>query len=201
VIGDGENAARYLLAVAEPGPRSDPQGFRREVEDVARRWSRAANFRDFSLARLILESVSRAAHYGLYFPVELVLMVKALVTFEGVGQLLKPGFDVATVSQAHVRTIFFDQFNPVRLAREGLRGAPELIDALVRAPLLITDGVRMLERNLRQPPANPFAGLRSSLFSAACLVGGVIAVVTDGPPALWVVLFALAVVFFFKTDQ
>jgi ubiquinone biosynthesis protein len=125
-------------------------------------------------------------------------MVKALITFEGVGQLLKPGFDVAGVSQAHVRAIFIEQFNPMRFAREGLRGAPELVDALVRAPLIVSDGVRMLERNLRQPPSNPLAGLRWALMSGACLVAGVIAVATSGPPLLWAALFALAVVFFFK---
>jgi ubiquinone biosynthesis protein len=199
VIGDVENASRYLLAVADAGPRADPQGFRREVEDISRRWSRAASFRDFSLARLILESVGKAAQYGLYFPVELVLMVKAIVTFEGVGQLLRPGFDVAGVSQAHVRAIFLEQFNPMRFAREGLRGAPELVDALVRAPLIVSDGVRMLERNLRQPPASPLAALRWALMSGACLVAGVIAVATSAPPVLWIVLFALALVFFFKT--
>ncbi len=61
----------------------------------------------------------------MYFPVEMVLMVKALVTFEGVGQILQPGFDVAAVSQKHVNAIFMQQFSPWRLAKDSLRGAPE----------------------------------------------------------------------------
>ncbi len=198
VIGDAENAARYLSAVAEHGPGADPHGFRREVEDVARRWSRAATFSDFSLARLMLESVTRAAHYRMYFPVELVLMVKALVTYEGVGQMLKPGFDVAAVSQAHIRTIFLEQFSPLRFAREGMKSAPEMIDALLRAPILLSEGLRMIERTTRQPAENPLAGVRTSLLAGACLIGGVIALVTKGHVVLWVSLFVLALFFALK---
>jgi ubiquinone biosynthesis protein len=194
VVGDPEGAARYLLAVAQTGPGADPHGFRRDVEDVARRWSRAATFEGFSLGRLILESVSRAARYRLYFPVEMVLMVKALVTFEGVGHMLKPGFDVAAVSRTHVRSVFLDQFSPLRLAREGLRGAPDLVDALVKTPMLLGEGMRLLERTTRQPAENPLAGLRSALLAGACLIGGAIVLVAHGPMAFWVMLFVLAAI-------
>ena len=98
-MGDAVSAARFLTSVAYPGRGSDPKGFRRAVEDISRRWARAANFKDFSLARLIMESVVLSGQYRMYFPVEMILMVKALVTFEGVGNLMEPGFDVAAVSQ------------------------------------------------------------------------------------------------------
>jgi len=52
-------------------------------------------------------------------------MVKALVTFEGVGQILKPGLDVAVVSREHANQIFLDQFKPVALGRQLMRGVPE----------------------------------------------------------------------------
>jgi len=120
VMGDAENAARYLSAAAEPGRGGDPAGFRRDVAEISTRWRRNSNFDSFSLGQLILESVSRGAEYRMFFPVEMVLMVKALVTFEGVGQMLLPGFDVAEVSKRHVRRVFIQQFSPVRLAQEGL---------------------------------------------------------------------------------
>ena len=184
VIGDTENAARYLTTVAQPGPGADPTGFRREIEEVSRRWRRVANFRDFSLAQLILESVGRGVHYRMYFPVEMVLMVKALITYEGVGHMLMPGFDVAAVSQPHVTKIFLGQFNPLRLVKEGLRGAPEVVDALIKAPLLITEGLRVLERTTRKPPENPLAGVRGTLFAGFCLMAGAILAASGKP--LWI---------------
>jgi ubiquinone biosynthesis protein len=47
VMGDAESAARYLTAVAEAGPRSDPLGFRREVTEISSRWRQAASFESF----------------------------------------------------------------------------------------------------------------------------------------------------------
>ncbi len=181
VMGDSENAARYLSMVAQPGRRGDVVGFRREVEEICRRWAKTSNFKEYPLAHLILRSVAQGARYDMYFPVETVLMVKALVTFEGVGQILNPGFDVKEVSQKHVNAIFLDQFSPFRLAKEGFRGAPELIEALSKAPMLITEGLRLLESAQHQPRENPFAGLKTTLFGGACIIGAAI-LISFGKP-------------------
>jgi ubiquinone biosynthesis protein len=194
VTGDAENAARYLSMVASPGPGGDPVGFRRGVEEICRRWSRHANFRDFSLGQLILRSVTQGVQYRMYFPVEMVLMVKALVTFEGVGQVMNPGFDVAAVSQRHINALFLHQFSPLRLARDSLRGAPELVEALVKAPLLVTEGLRMIEQATKRPQENPFAGLKSTLFAGFCLMAGAILAAFKGPWPVWGALFGFALI-------
>lgn len=194
VMGDAENAARYLCALAETGPRGDAAGFRREVEEIARRWHRKATFEGFSLGRLILESVGRGGHYRMYFPVEMVLMVKALVTFEGVGHVLRPGFDVGEVSRPHIQRIFLSQFSPMRLVREGLRGAPELMDALVKAPLLVTEGIQVLERSIRRPPESPLTGVRATLLAGFCVVAGAILASSGVQWPFWSAFFALALI-------
>jgi ubiquinone biosynthesis protein len=198
VTGDHENAARYLAAVAEPGRGGDPAGFRRDVSEISARWHRASSFDSFSLAQLVLESVARGAQYRMYFPVELVLMVKALVTFEGVGHVLLPDFDVADVSRRHVRTVFLEQFSPLRFVHEGLRGAPELIDAVVKLPSLVTEGVRVLERSTRPPAENPLKGVRATLLAGFCLVAGAIIMAFGGAWPLWAGLFTFAALLAFR---
>ena len=125
VMGDAEGAARYLARHRQPGAGG------RSARGSAARSPRsscastaAGSFRDFSLAQLIMRSVNLGAQHRLYFPVEMVLMVKALVTFEGVGQILKPGLDVAAVSQEHANTIFRNQFSPQNLLKQVLRAGP-----------------------------------------------------------------------------
>lgn len=196
VMGDAENAARYLSAAADPGRGGDPSGFRRDVAEISSRWRRSANFDTFSLGQLIMESVTRGAEYRMFFPVEMVLMVKALITFEGVGQLLLPGFDVADVSKRHVRRVFIQQFSPVRLVQEGLRGAPDLVDAMVKMPLLVTEGLRVLEKTTKRSTENPFAGLRGTLIAGFSLVAGAIIMAFAGTHAwpLWVPFFVIALV-------
>jgi ubiquinone biosynthesis protein len=194
VTGDAENAARYLSALAETDIRSNVKGFQRAVEETCRRWARTANFEEFSLGQLILENVGRGAQFRMYFPVEMVLMVKAIVTFEGVGQQLKPGFDVAKVSQKHINRIFIHQFSPLRMARESLRGAPELVDAMVKMPMLVSQGLRALDKATRTHPENPFAGLRGTLLGGFCIVAGAIVAGFDGPWPLYAALFAIGLI-------
>lgn len=195
VTGDAEGAARYLTSVAQSGPKSDPQGFKRAVAEICRRFYRASQYGEFSIAQLIMESVSLGGQYRMYFPIELVLMTKALVTFEGVGQALLPGIDVAKVSQRHVSRLFRSQFNPVALLRESFRNAPELVDLLIKSPSLAAEGLRFFEQRLRHPAANPFAPLRTALLSGAALVSGTLAASVGAPWFLWAPLFGLAVLF------
>jgi ubiquinone biosynthesis protein len=194
VTGDAESAARYLCAVAQPGRGADPTGFRREVTEISGRWRNAATFDRFSLAQLVLESVTLGAQYRMYFPVEMVLMVKALITFEGVGQVMLPGVDIARVSRAHIRRIFLEQFNPVRIIREELKSAPDLVDALAKMPLLITEGLRVLERSTQVKAPSPLAGVRGALLAGFCIVGGALLLALRGPWPVWVLLFVVALV-------
>ena len=125
-------------------------------------------------------------------------MVKALVTFEGVGEILQPGFDVAAVSQQHISSIFMGQFNPLRIVRETIRNAPEVVDALVKAPLLVTEGLRFLEKSTRQPPENPLTGVRGAMLAGFCVVAAAISIVFNDPWALSVVLFLAAILLAFR---
>jgi len=191
VMGDAEAAARYLTAIAQPGPGADPSGFRREVTEISHRWKLTSTFEGFSLARLVLESVTRGAEFRMYFPVEMVLMVKALITFEGVGNVLLPGIDVAELSRKHVRRVFLQQFSPVRVLQEGLRGAPEVLDAMVKMPLLMSEGLRVLEKTARRSPENPLAGIRGSLMAGSMVIAGAITLGMGGPWPLWATFFLI----------
>jgi len=192
VRGDVENAARYLLDMARVGEGGDPQGFRRAVSDMARHFLMRSKQGSISLAQVILQSLSLGGRYRVFFPVEMTLMVKALVTFEGVGRTLDPDLDVVSVSRRHVQRIFRERFNPLTLGSEMLSNAPELVDVALRLPQLLTSGVAHLEESLTdQPPSDPLSGVRSSVIAGACIVGGVISVVQGGPLWLSIPLFVL----------
>jgi ubiquinone biosynthesis protein len=192
VVEDYDSASRHLAEVAQIEPRSDVPGFRRAVRELCRRWRRDASFESFSLALLILEATRLGARYQMYFPVEMVLMVKALVTYEGVGYLMDKEFNAAEVSQRHVARIFRHRFSPARLVREGARLAPDLLEALARLPILVSESLRFLEqRTRRPPPEGPLRGTRATLYGGFCLVAGALLVAADGPWPLWAGLLLL----------
>jgi len=190
---DFENAARHLADVAQLEQTSDTVGFRRGVKDLCRKWRRSASFEEFSVGQLILESIRLGARHQMYFPMEMVLLVKALVTYEGVGHLLDPDFNVVEVSQRHVGRIMRLHFSPLRLLREGLRGAPDLVDAASKLPVLVSESLRVLERRARRRPEGPFNGLRATVFGGFCLVAGAILAAVDGPLPVWVGLMLVGV--------
>jgi ubiquinone biosynthesis protein len=193
VIEDYESASRHISDVAQTDPRSDVPAFRRAVKELCRRWRRNATFENFSVALLILEATRLGARYQMYFPVEMVLMVKALVTYEGVGYMLDKDFNVAEVSQRHVGRIFRHRFSPGRLLREGVRIAPDLVEAVSRMPILVSESLRFLEQRTRHIPESPLRGTRATLFGGFCLVAGAILVAFDGPWPLWVALLIIGV--------
>ena len=196
VSGDVDGATRYLADMATVGKGGDPQGFRRAVTDLSRRFVTHAARGEISIAQLILESVGLGGRYRVFFPVEMTLMVKALVTFEGVGRTLDPQLDVAAVSQKHVSKIFQQQFDPRLLMRQILRGSPELVDMAVRLPQLLSAGFKFADEHLNnRSPANPLQGIKGSILAAACIVGGVLAAIQHASPLLWGGMFLMAVLF------
>lgn len=169
VNGDVVKAAQHLGGIADIGPGGDPEGFRRAVADLSRRFLLHAGRGEFSIARLILESMRLGGRYRMRFRVELVLMVKALVTFEGVGRMVDPELDVVALSQIHIRRIFRDRFRAERLLWEWRRNGPELLDLAGRLPeLLLTHSVSVQSPDRLRPSLE----LRDAVVAAACIVSG-----------------------------
>jgi len=191
VMGNFDQAARHLAEVAQKDEKTDVPGFRRAMRELCRRWRRGSSLEKQSLALLMLESVQLGARYHMYYPVEMVLMVKALITYEGVGYMMNPKFDVAEVSERHVYRIFRTQLSPTSLIQQGLRAAPDMVDAFVRMPQLVTEGLRILEQQTRRPPEKPLAGLRGTIFGGFALVSGAILAAFDGPWPVWSLLIIL----------
>jgi ubiquinone biosynthesis protein len=198
VTGDSANAARYLAAMAIPGQGSDPDGFRRAVAELYWRWLRSATFHDFSLAQVILQSVVLAGQYHIQYPGELILMVKALVTVEGVGNVLHPGLDVAAVARSPVQKILRQQFNPIDIFTRSIIAVPELIDILSLAPLVLNEGIRYLENNLKRSPPRRLSGISGAVFAGFCLVAAALIVSLGGPWPLWLLLFILGIIVAFR---
>ena len=195
VNNDIEGSTKYLLNIARVGEGGDPKGFRRAVNDLFRRYTIYAAMGQFSLGQLILESLSIGGEFKVFFPVEMTLMVKALITFEGVGVMFDPNLDVPGVSRKHITRIYYRQYNPQNLGRELLRGTPEIVDVFVRFPQLISDIARYIEESLNEKaPQNPMAGLRSGLIAGACIISGVFAYIQHAPLLLWVSLLAVGVI-------
>jgi len=193
VSGDAESAARYLTSLTIPGKGVDVEGFRRAAADLYSRWLITPNFKDFSLAQVILQSVLLAGRYRIQYPGEIILMVKALITIEGVGYVFDPEIDIPTAARKHVQSILLQEFNPLHMLRESALILPEMMDVIHKSPLILAEGIKMLEANLKKPPTGPLDGVRGTLLAGFCLVAGALLLAFDGPWFVWGPLFLIAV--------
>ncbi len=198
VSGDIEGATRNLTAMARIGNKGDPGGFRRSVSDLLRRFYQHAAYGDFSLGQLIINSLAIGGRHRVFFPVEMTLMTKALVTYESVGKMLNPKIDIPAVSRKHALKIFQDQFHPASIATELWRGTPELADVIMRLPRITADALNYLEDSLndRSPKPDSIRNLGSSIMSGAFILAGTLAVVQNGPWPLWTGLYIIGILFF-----
>ncbi len=190
VSGDAPNAARYLVSITIAGPKSDPDGFRRAVEDLNRRWLRTPNFDKFSLGQLILESITTAARYNIQYPGEIILMVKALITLEGVGNVLAPGIDIAAAARGHVQRLLYGNLDIRRLIRDGVVVLPEVVEFLYRGPFLLNEALRNVEQQMKRTRENPLSVLRPTIFGSFALLSGAIVAAFGGPVWMWASLMA-----------
>jgi ubiquinone biosynthesis protein len=197
VSGDIEGATRNLTAMARIGKNGDPNGFRRSVTDLLRRFYQHASYGDFSLGQLIVNSLAIGGRHRVFFPVEMTLMTKALITYEGVGKMLNPKIDIPELSRKHALKIFQDQFHPASIARELWRGTPELIDVIMRLPRITADSLNHLEDTLtdRTPRPDSIQSLSGSIMSGSFILAGTLAVVQGGPWPLWGSLFVIGFLF------
>jgi len=194
VTGDPDSAARYLSSLTMPGKGADMEGFRRAASDLYTRWLTTPNFKDFSLAQVILQSILLAGHYHIQYPGEIILMVKALVTIEGVGYIFDPEMDIPSAARKHVRFILMQEFNPLIMIRESALILPEMMDVLRKSPLILAEGIKALETNLKKPPSGPLNGIRGTLLAGFCLFAGALLLAFNGPWFAWAALFIIAII-------
>ncbi|MBX3000810.1 MAG: AarF/ABC1/UbiB kinase family protein [Caldilineaceae bacterium] len=191
VMGDPANAARILSVLALPGSNADINGLRRELTDLNRRWVSASKYHRFSVTQLVLRSINLAGRYRVYYPEEIILMTKALVTIEGVGLLLDPDLELTVVARKHIQAILRSEFDLARLWRQTVINAPELMDILRRSPLIVARVLHRLENEDLGPHPVHFPGLKEIVLAGFGLIAIAILVSAGVPWPVWLVFIVL----------
>jgi ubiquinone biosynthesis protein len=79
-----------------------------------------------NVGRMLSDFVSILSNHSIRCPGSLMLLIRALVTLEGVGRKLDPEFNMAGHLQPFVESLVQDRYHPGRIADRILRNAQEL---------------------------------------------------------------------------
>lgn len=130
---DYEGIADALYEIGTPSKKIDMEAYRAEVARLSDRYL-GKQLRDIEMSALIRDLVRAATKYGIEIPTDFVLMGKALMTVEGVGKEIDPGFDVYEEARPLFTELLKKRYSPERLGNEFLRRIERLGGASYKVP-------------------------------------------------------------------
>ncbi|MGB5446847.1 MAG: AarF/UbiB family protein [Psychromonas sp.] len=128
---DAPRVVEVLLDWAgDPAVNQDALLF--EVEEFVEQYH-GVSLHNFNLGIMLTELMSMLREYALNLPPDLILLVKALITLEGVARQLDPDFDMVTQADPLLQQLMLARHSPDALAKRGwqaLVGTAELLTGL-----------------------------------------------------------------------
>ncbi len=142
---DVDRVLRALDALDVRGERVDPLGFTRDLSELVASYSELT-LETIELGPLLRELIGFVRAYQLHIPPGLVLLVRALVTIEGVGRRLDPQFDIARQLHPYLRELAVRRFHPRRIVSQTIRTTEDLQRIATLLPELLSQSLDSIKR-------------------------------------------------------
>ena len=197
IIGrDEQKASRAVVRLAGSRDHETARSIEREIAELIGRFQ-SAEAGEFSFTALLSEIVEILVDKDLRLPPDLFLLVKSLITIEGVATALDPHLDFSAHLEPFAKALLKDQYAPERLAsrfatmtgdyRDLLEGLPgdyyKVVDRLASGKVrlrLEDESIQPIRRTILQAAS----ALVFAVVLAALIVGSAVIVHSRVPP-LW----------------
>ena len=149
------------------------------------------------LGAMLGEIVALLREHRLVLPPDLALMIKVMVTLEGMGRRLDPEFDMASEAAPFLREVMLARYAPQALARSGLQAARSTLGMFSELPLQLRRLLRAarsgrLNINIDVKRLEQLGGrldhsvnrLTIGIVIAALIIGSSIVLTVSGGPTL-----------------
>ena len=195
---DAEAIADAMLSMGRPRGNVDYQGFRRRVQVLCDRHLNR-DLGDIDVSVIMVDVVSAAVKYQLEIPVELTMILRSVMTIEGVGKSIYPELDLLKVAKPYLTRIVAQRYSPQKLSSELLRGLGRFSSVARDLPLqfqgLMEDlrrgqiRVQVSDQDVARATERAGSRVRAALVSTALLGGGTALLATGThAPLAWVML-------------
>ncbi|MBP1635334.1 MAG: ubiquinone biosynthesis protein UbiB [Acidobacteria bacterium] len=112
---DADRLTQALLAIGKPLRPIEISQLRRDVTELVDTYA-GITFRDLQIGTLLQDVLSVVRRYRIQAPADLMLLVRAFVTIEGVGRRLDPTFKLIDEARPVVMEILRDRLRPSGIA-------------------------------------------------------------------------------------
>lgn len=144
---DAPRTTKALLRVCERDEDVEPD-LRRLERDVADFLDMhiVAHLKELQLSRLLRHLLDLVSAHRLRIPADIVLMLKALGSMEGLGHRLDPDFDMIAAARPYVQRRLMDRMRPRRIIRDLYESSAELIEVASEIPAGLRDILQQAKR-------------------------------------------------------
>ncbi len=198
---DPDAIADAMLSIGRPQAKVDTEAFRRYVRQIAERHL-GKPLKDVQATAIVRDIVTGAIKFRIEIPTELTMMLRALMTIEGVGKEIYPELDLLAVARPYLTKMLWQRFHPLKLGADLLRGAERLGGLARNLPFQIQEIVEDLRQgrleirisDAQRAGATERLGrrVRAGIVFAALLLGGVAASLHGGARTLGLTLMIMA---------
>jgi len=133
--GDLDRVIDVVVELASATPNiAENRAFRADAWEFISRFQHAT-LADLQMGALLDEFFSKIRRNGLRVPADIVYLIKAITTIEGVGEAICPEFDIVTHVRPHVERLVNRRYGLAALRRRvrgGMLGYAELMERLPR---------------------------------------------------------------------
>ena len=195
---DAEGIADCMLSMGRPRGTVDYQGFRRRVQVLCDRHLNR-DLGDIDASTIMFDVVSAAIKFDLEIPVELTMILRSVMTIEGVGKEIYPELDLLKVAKPYLTRIVVQRYNPQKMGNELLRSLTRLSGVAKDLPMqfqtLMEDlhhgrlHVQISDNQVAKSTERAGSRVRAAVVSTALLGGGTtLLAVGTYEPLGWVML-------------
>ena len=106
----------------------------------------SGRLKDLAMGNLLLDLLKMAARHRLRILPDLFLVLKALATVEGVGEMLDPDFSIVDQAAPFLRRVQVERYHPKRIAGDLARSGWDLLELLKDIPAEVRDMIRQTKQ-------------------------------------------------------
>jgi ubiquinone biosynthesis protein len=146
---DVEAAVNVVLTMGEPFRPVEYGLLRIDIQDFLANYY-GVELERMHVAQMLTDFVGILSAHGLRCPPSVMLLVRVLVTLDGVGRRLDPCFNLATELQPFIERLVRDRYRPGRIAHRLAVDGQRLLGAARELPIQINSTLKKLNNDSLQ---------------------------------------------------
>ena len=141
-----KGAVDLVLIVGKPSQEVDRGLLQSDVRDFIESYY-GVDLDRIRMGKLLSDFVAILSNHGIRYPADLMLLIRATITLEGVGRELDPEFNLAQHLAPFIERVVRERYNPRRLAQRWMYEGETLLRALHDMPLHIERTLKKLSHD------------------------------------------------------